>query len=239
MAKSKAKSASTIIINSGAEMVAASAIRPHPRNPRHSDVGGLVQLIRANGFYGRCVVQRSSGHILVGNHRYLAAREAGLTQIPVEWVDVDDEQALRILVADNRSSDLANYNDVLLAELLQEQRVRGGLDGTGFDDAALDRLMESLAAEMEKQAAPAESQDAASGEPEEDGAEQGEPARPNSGLGTPVVSYNIIFDDEEQQRKWFAFLRALKALYPDVETTGARLVGYLEAHAPETPAPTA
>jgi hypothetical protein len=51
--------------------------------------------------------------------------------------------------------------------------------------------------------------------------------------GKSVVQYNIIFDNEEQQREWFSFLRALKASDPEL-TTGARLAKYVKANMPKT-----
>ena len=136
---------STRIINESYEIVPIDQIRPHPRNPRQGDVGAIQQSIEANGFYGACVVQRSTGHILAGNHRWKGARAAGEKTIPVTWVDCDDDRALRILLADNRTSDIASYDDNALAELLRSiQLDTGTLLGTGFDGEALDELLEGL-----------------------------------------------------------------------------------------------
>jgi len=43
-----------------------------------------------------------------------------------------------------------------------------------------------------------------------------------------IIQYNIIFDDESQQDKWFSFLRKLKDKYPNQETIGERLSQYIE-----------
>lgn len=91
------------------ELLPPEDLTPHPKNARRGDIESIAASIRANGWYGRVMGQRSTGYILVGNHRVAAARRAGLDTIPVEWIDVDDELALRILLADNRSSDLAGY----------------------------------------------------------------------------------------------------------------------------------
>jgi ParB-like chromosome segregation protein Spo0J len=127
------------------ELLAPEDLTPHPRNARHGDVDAIAASIRANGFYGRVYGQRSTGYVLVGNHRVRAAARLGLDAIPVEWLDVDDETALRILLADNRSSDLATYQDDQLAELLEEVKAAAGtLDGTGYADDDLDRLLDDL-----------------------------------------------------------------------------------------------
>jgi ParB-like chromosome segregation protein Spo0J len=133
------------IINEATELVALDKLKPHPKNPRQGDVGAIHVSIEANGFYGSVIAQKSTGHIIAGNHRYLAAKHANAEAIPVTWVDVSDEEAVRILLADNRTNDLATYNDDALAELLQDLiKQTGSLDGTGFDGNDLDELLADL-----------------------------------------------------------------------------------------------
>lgn len=127
------------------ETVPVERLRPHPRNARQGDVGAICESIEANGFYGAVLAQRSSGFILAGNHRYVAAKHAGLAELPVFWVDVDDDRALRLLLVDNRANDLASYDDAALAELLRELVDSPlGLEGTGYDGDALDELLADL-----------------------------------------------------------------------------------------------
>jgi ParB-like chromosome segregation protein Spo0J len=127
------------------ELVPIGNLRPHPKNPRQGDVNAIVESIKANQFYGVCVAQRATGFILVGNHRWMAARQCGLDRIPVVWVDCDDATALRILLADNRTNDLAAYDEDKLAEVLQEiQAGAGTLSGTGYDLEALGDLLKDL-----------------------------------------------------------------------------------------------
>ncbi len=135
---------SSAIVNERYERVPVDAIRTHPRNPRRGDVDVIAESITKNGFYGAVVVQRSTGYILAGNHRYLAARKAGLTEIPVLFVDVDDKTARRILVADNRTSDLAGYDDSALVEILKELRLEQDLIGSGFSSSDVDSLIAEL-----------------------------------------------------------------------------------------------
>lgn len=134
------------IINIGdkIEMVAAGDLSCHPDNPRRGDVDAIRVSIRANGFYGALVVQRSTGYILAGNHRFMAAQAEGLAKVPVIYVDASDDDAKAILVGDNRLSDLAENDPALLAALLQAIQSREqGLTGTGYSD---DDLAELLAA---------------------------------------------------------------------------------------------
>lgn len=143
------------VINQEHVTVPIDAIRPHPRNPRQGDVGAIHESIENNGFYGAIIAQKSTGYILAGNHRWQAARQAGATEIPVTWVDVDDDHALRILLADNRTNDLATYDTDTLAQLLREIHAdTGSLLGTGYDGDDLDQLLADLGQAPEPGPAP-------------------------------------------------------------------------------------
>lgn len=119
------------------EYVEPTRLSTHPRNPRQGDVGAIYTSIKQHGVYTPVVAQRSTGHILVGNHRFRAMLDAGLTKIPVIWRDVDDETGLKIMLADNRASDLATNDDEALLALLQ---ALPDLDGTLYDGDDLDDL---------------------------------------------------------------------------------------------------
>lgn len=47
-----------------------------------------------------------------------------------------------------------------------------------------------------------------------------------------VVQYTLVFDNPEQQRRWYEFIRFLRssAVYGG-ETTAERLIEFIEAHA--------
>lgn len=126
------------------EQVALSSLTPHPMNPRRGNLDKIVDSIRANGFYGVIVAQKSTGHILAGNHRWLAARQLGMESVPVMWLAVSDAQAKKILLADNRTSDLAEYATEDLHDLLQSVLADGDMSGTGYDAADVDALIDAL-----------------------------------------------------------------------------------------------
>jgi len=116
----------------------------HPKNPRQGDVGAIAESVRNNGWYGALIVQKSTNYILAGNHRWMAAKSLGFTEINVITIDVSDETALRILLADNRTSDVANNDEPMLVQLLQELSLKSAIVGTGFDQNDLDELIESI-----------------------------------------------------------------------------------------------
>lgn len=124
------------------EAVPVDRLKPHPENARRGDLEAITTSISSNGFFGACVVQRSTGHILVGNHRWAAAQEAGESTVPVLWVDVDDDRARRIMLADNRTAELAFWdNGALLESLDRLAKSEGGLLGTGYSEADHENLM--------------------------------------------------------------------------------------------------
>lgn len=132
------------ILNQAAAVEPLNALTPHPANPRRGHLDAISDSIREHGFYGAVVAQRSTGHILAGNHRWQAAQAAGATEIPVIWVDVNDDEALRILLVDNRTNDLATYDDHALLAILNDLNLTpAGLTGTGYDDNALKDLLEA------------------------------------------------------------------------------------------------
>jgi len=87
------------------ETVAISAIRPHPKNPNRNELPPLIDSIERVGFYGAITVQRGTGHIIAGNHRYMAAVASGMTEVPVIYLDVSDEEAMRMMLVDNRAAE--------------------------------------------------------------------------------------------------------------------------------------
>jgi hypothetical protein len=122
-----------------------AALTPHPQNPNRGNVGAIAESIDANGFYGVVGYQRSTGHIIFGNHRFEAAKQAGATEIPAIELDVDDERALRIMLVDNRSATFAENDNELLADILQHlSGTNMELAGTGFTPEYLDELLAQL-----------------------------------------------------------------------------------------------
>jgi len=149
------------IRNAAYEMVALDQLRQHERNPNRGDVLVIAESIEENGFYGAVVAQRSTGKVLAGNHRLQAAKSLGLSEVPVIWLDVDDHEALRILLADNQLAKLATYDDGVLLEVLRELEHTGSnLRGTGYEDVDLQRLAQELAGDDAENARPAQDQKA-------------------------------------------------------------------------------
>lgn len=116
-------------------------LSPYPANPRNGDIDLIRESVRAHGQYRAMVVNRRSMQVLAGNHLLHAMLAEGFTEGLCHFVDVDDEEAARIVLVDNRASDLGKYDDGLLAQLLESLP---DLSGTGYDDRALQDLLGSL-----------------------------------------------------------------------------------------------
>lgn len=133
------------------EQVEISTLQPYDQNPRIGDISVIADSLKVNGQFKPIVVQRSSHKILAGNHTFMAARKLGWDEIAVVWVDVDDDEARRIVLADNRTSDFGGYDEDILASLLDGIETP---EGTGYtlDDiehltSHLHRISTEIAAE--------------------------------------------------------------------------------------------
>lgn len=121
--------------------ISIADLRPYPGNARRGNLDVIKESLQAHGQYRAIVVQESTGYVLAGNHTMLAAKELGMDALDCDVYDCDDEQAKRIVLVDNRSNDLAEYDNQALADLLTEL---DSLEGTGFTDQDLNSLLASL-----------------------------------------------------------------------------------------------
>jgi ParB-like chromosome segregation protein Spo0J len=126
----------------GIRDIPVSELTPHPDNANIGDVEAIKQSIRVNGFYSPIIAQASTGYIIVGNHRFRAAQELGAVTVPTIFLDVGDEQAMRLMLADNRTARLGHDDmEALSAALSQLADSEVGLLGTGFTPLDLQKLL--------------------------------------------------------------------------------------------------
>jgi DNA modification methylase len=84
----------------------------------------------------RPLVVRADLQVIAGNGTLLAARdlrwtEVAVTRVPADWTD---DQARAYALADNRTAELAEWDDVVLADMLAELDAGGwDLNSIGFD----------------------------------------------------------------------------------------------------------
>lgn len=124
------------------------------KNPRRGDVDSIVESIRVNGIYKPIVLNRGTltgrpNEVLAGNHTLQAVRRlAEESPEDPRWanldayvVDVNDDDAARIVIVDNRTSDLAATDNRSLFALLDSL---DDVEGTGFVDDDVDDLRAML-----------------------------------------------------------------------------------------------
>jgi hypothetical protein len=130
------------IVNLGYEVVDVSLLQAHPRNSRRHAKDAIKESMDANGFYGAVVARKRDGLLLKGHGSLEGAVAQGAKKIPVIWVDVDDATADRILIADNRTNDLASYDFTMLGTSLKMMEVGGNLLGTAFSSADISKMLQ-------------------------------------------------------------------------------------------------
>jgi ParB-like chromosome segregation protein Spo0J len=133
------------------ERVDVSTLTPYPGNPRRGNVAAIASSLARLGQYRPIVVQTGTRYVLAGNHTLAAAAMLGWDAIDVAWVDCDETTARRIVAADNRTSDLGEYDTDELLALLDELP---NLDGTGYADDEIEKLR-ALLADDEPETSPA------------------------------------------------------------------------------------
>jgi hypothetical protein len=170
--------------------VPVEGLVPYDRNPRRGNVEMIAASLEANGQYRPIVVRKGSNEVLAGNHTLAAAQELGWDQIAVTYVDVSDEDAARIVLADNKAADAGTYDDRELLALLRElESSEAALSGTGYTDDDLDDLKALLS----------EAEDAEAAERSNEGGGSGDGTDGNAWESTNLQEYAQRY--EEQGRR--------------------------------------
>ena len=131
------------------QWVPLDSVYLNPENPRHNDpaVEPVMQSIARFGFRVPIVVNRRTNLIEAGNTRWKAAQRMGLSEVPVIFADDDEVTALAFALADNRTAEIATWDEPSLAGLLKRLDAEGDLASSGFSDDDLSGLLARLDAE--------------------------------------------------------------------------------------------
>ena len=184
-------------------------LKPYDNNAReHSpeQVAQIAASITEFGFLNPILVDSNDG-IVAGHGRLSAARELALDVVPVVVLDhLTEAQKKAYILVDNKLAENASWNE----ELLQEEIVALNLQDfdisiLGWDEDEIREIMEY---------------DSAFGEGDGDGESRGLG-------GEPVIQYNIIFDNEQQQQVWFDFLKDLRQSQPDDTTIAEKIINFI------------
>jgi len=117
-----------------------------PANARAHDERNLETIKGSFTRFGQrlpIVVQKQGLIVRAGNGRVMAARAMGWTHIAAVVVDESEVEATAFAITDNRSAELAEWDDEALARLLQSLP-EDAFAVTGFNTEDLSELLDSL-----------------------------------------------------------------------------------------------
>jgi len=129
---------------------AARLNKPNPTNPRrHSkkQIRQIANSIKTFGFNVPILVDRD-GNVIAGHGRLLACQELGITEVPTLCLDhLTASQIRAFMIADNRLTEIATWDDRLLAQQLKDLSLIGldfDVEVTGFEMGEIDLRIASL-----------------------------------------------------------------------------------------------
>lgn len=226
---------------------------PLPGNPR---VGNVDAIMASYSEFGQVkpIVIKDNGDgsftVIAGNHQLEAARRLGWSHIAAIKLEADDSRAIAFALADNRTMELGHTEPDLLSEMLSQVTdiYPELMDELGWDDfemAAISEQVKRLSASDvlsdgyippqiinpfipdEEDITPRPERQAMS----MDAATRGASAAGVSPGAKAVVQYTLMFDDADQQRRWYDFIRYLKnSTVYEGDTTAQRLMMFIDAH---------
>jgi predicted HTH domain antitoxin len=131
------------------KMVSVAEMKPNPNNPnKHSpkQIRLLSIILMEAGWRVPITVSKRSGMIVRGHGRLMAAEQAGMEVVPVQYQAYrNDDEELADLIADNRISELAKMEKGMLRKLLADYQKRNKrIELTGFDMEDLKKLIPSM-----------------------------------------------------------------------------------------------
>jgi DNA modification methylase len=124
-----------------------NTLTPWDKNPRNNAeaIKQVAKSIERFGFASPIVARQADGRIIAGHTRHAAALKLGLEDVPVRFLDIDEQKASALALADNKIGEIATWNDDTLGEILAELEQDGfDLDGLGWSDDELDGLLDSF-----------------------------------------------------------------------------------------------
>jgi len=150
--------------------------------------------------------ERNGGKLtLIDGH--LRKEEVGADfELPVAITDLTDREADKLLALFDPLGGLASADEAKFAALASEIQTES------------EAIKDLLAATADVDFAPTD--------PTPD------PNRDFYGERQAHITYSVVFDDTNQQEKWFEFLRALKRRYTAPPTLAGKLIEFLSEHQP-------
>lgn len=127
------------------EYVPIESIIEWEDNPRNNEsaVEAVANSIKEFDFTQPILVQKSSNRIICGHTRYKASKHLHKEWVLVRFLDISDEKAKRLALIDNKTSELATWDEGKLAELISDMESDDidSLIGGGFSEKYIDQLL--------------------------------------------------------------------------------------------------
>src|SRR5712671_4072252 len=126
------------------------ALKPDPANPRLHSKKQIRQIAHSIETFGLNVpvLVDAELKVIAGHGRLLACSELGITEVPTLCLDhLTPAQARAFMIADNRLTEIASWDDKLLAEQLKDLSLLGldfSIEVTGFEIGEIDLRIAAL-----------------------------------------------------------------------------------------------
>lgn len=132
------------------ETIKITALEHDSKNARehgHHNIEAIKESLRRWGQQKPIVVD-DENVVIAGNGTLAAARELGWTQIQVVRTDLSEAEKLGYAIADNRTAELADWDEIQLAATLQEI-AQEDIESTGFSVNDLNKLVNRVSKTLE------------------------------------------------------------------------------------------
>lgn len=193
---------STIAQNIETRVVSIDKLNPSTYNPRvdltesDAEYQHIKNSLESFGYLDPIVWNERTGNIISGHQRYKILVADGATELEVKVVDFDLETEKACNLAMNKT--VGRWDDDKLDALLEEMASTDwGMSDFGFPS------IESVNADSTVGADTKVVDDSSNGY---------------------KISYEIVFNNEDEQDRWYSFIKYLKGKYPNVDTISERIV---------------
>jgi DNA modification methylase len=134
------------------DYVSIERLKPDPKNARQHSAKQIRQIansIESFGFNVPLLIDRDL-NVIAGHGRLLACKRLGWSEVPtIRLEHLSEAQKRAFMIADNRLTEIASWDDRLLAEQLQalsNAELDFDIETIGFDMGEIDLRIESLSA---------------------------------------------------------------------------------------------
>jgi len=128
------------------QRIEISKLTGDPSNARKHGDRNIQTIVESLNRFGqqKPIVVDSSNCVRAGNGTLEAARSLGWTHLDCVVTDLKGSDAIAYAIADNRTAELAEWDDSVLVATLEGLQLEGLLDSAGFSDDELAELMKEI-----------------------------------------------------------------------------------------------